>query len=279
MHTTTHKNPSFDGPYFSDMPKRKGKSLWKSELSRHGSGHPATMLAGAWYAIGLGTQQCRDTLKLLRDAEYWERHLGGEHAVELGLNLACQGFALMNLGSQGLAARRLREAASQLEAVGYDHSGDLVRIQTSLSRAEGALYGPVAGLVRLHSAREHYAKVDRFEVLREAVAVRGELLDTLLKSDFGSPSRDYLNQGKHQRDAHAVGRLVETTVQSVRALLMQSDTWQATCAAHSCVFELLENCNLRADDIRSALETLDELFTILDDVLRHFDQLATAATV
>lgn len=267
MDTTTHLSPCFAGPYFSDGPTLRGQALWESERAAHGPGHPATMLAGAWYAIGLGTHQNRDTLKLLKDAEYWMRRLGEGYSKSLGLNLAAQGFALMNLGRPGLAARRLRESIAQLDAIDYAHRSDLLRIVTSLAEAEGTLYGPVAGLLRLHAARD-YLCIDRFSVLSEAAAVRAQLLESLAASEFDCERLEYVGQGKNQRYASEVTYLVKAMLEVVVTLLQGGNYSQAANAAYACAHELLENRNLSAEDITQARETLDDAFDVLDDLMR-----------
>lgn len=274
MTTTTHPDLYFDGPYFSGAPVGLGEATWQSELEAHGGHHPATMLAGAWYSIGRGTEQDRETLRLLKDGEYWMRLLGQEHRLSLGLNLAAQGFGLMNLGRPGLAARRFREAIAVLEVIGYKHSSDLLQMVIWLARAEAGLYGPIAGLSRLHEGREHVL-IERFSTLEDAALLRAQLLERLESDEHAASELEhYAEAGRDQKFGHDAAFLIETLSAGIEALLEVGNHTQAADAALLCFQELLENRNLQSADILLGLAQLGDSPGAIDEALRDAELLA-----
>lgn len=255
MTSNAHPDPEFHGPYFFGEPRLLGEELWRSEVATYGEHHPAAIIAGGWYAVGLGLRQTRDSLRLLREAEHWLRVLGTSNVRHLGINLAAQGFALIQLGSHGLAARRFREALPLLHGDWYEHFSDMMLIHARLAEAELHLYGPVAALERLHDGRK-YQQLCGLGALHESVKVRTQLLSELHKTHNLCELSDYRGLGRYQRDTDELLESVSAARDAIDALLIMDFDQSARHIASDCMRWLLDNRNLTPDHIREALDCL-----------------------
>lgn len=255
MSSNAHHDPEFHGPYFSGEPRLLGEELWRSEIAANGEQHPAAILAGGWYAVGLGSGQTRDSLRLLREAEHWLRSLGTGNVGHLGINLAAQGFALVNLGRHGLAARRFREALPLLCENWYEHFSDLMLIYVRLAEAELPLYGPVAALERLHDGRKYQQRCS-LGVLHESVKVRVQLLEELHGSHSQCELSNYMAFGQYQRGTDELVESVYAVRDAIHALLIIDSDQSARHLASDCMRWLLDNRNLTPRQIHEALDCL-----------------------
>lgn len=194
---------------------------------------------------------------MLRDAEHWLRTLGDGYDRDLGVNLAAQGLGLVQHEHHGPAARRLREALTLLDDLGYEHPADLMLMSTRLAAVELQLFGPVAGLKRLH-AGQHYQRFCSIEVLFEAASVRGQLLQAL---DSQECERDYyMSPGQYQRCANAISDSVDACCEAIDSLMLGGDKKSAVGLASNCLSELLTNRNLSSVDLQDATDRLRSSF-------------------